>query len=265
MSMSIRDEKTRQGIQSIEVGGRLLEALAYAPNALMLRDLAAASEMAPAKAYRYLVSLIRMGLVEQEPETGRYTLGAFSLQLGLSALARLEPVALATPMLRDLGESLGQTVAIAVWGNQGATIVRWFGSDTPVSASLRLGSVMPLSRSATGRAFLTFLPKETTARFLRQELADNRRHGLSPVSADELEPSIRRTLRDGIARTSDFLPGIGGMAAPVFDSSSSMTVALVALGYKSTFDLSLKGPIAAGLLGLAQRLSRRLGFDRDVA
>lgn len=263
--MNLKQEKTRQGIQSIEVGGRLLEALAYAPHSLMLRDLAAAADMAPAKAYRYLVSFIRIGLVEQERDTGRYTLGAFSLQLGLSALARMEPVTLATSILRDLGEAIGQTVAIAVWGNQGATIVRWFGSDTPVSASLRLGSVMPLSRSATGRAFLTFLPRETTARFLKQELAGNRRLGLSPVSTEELEPCIQRTLRDGIARTSDFIPGISGMAVPVFDYNGSMTLALVALGYKSTFDGSLNGTIATNILDIARQLSRRLGFDRSAA
>jgi DNA-binding IclR family transcriptional regulator len=263
--VSIKEEKTRQGIQSIEVGGRVLEALAYAPHPLMLRDLAAAADMAPAKAYRYLVSFIRMGLAEQERETGRYTLGPFALQLGLSALARMEPVALATPILRDLGEAIGQTVAIAVWGNQGATIVRWFGSDTPVSASLRLGSVMPLSRSATGRAFLTFLPRKTTAQFLERELANNRRLGLNPASVEEVEPSIQRTRRDGIARTSDFLPGIAGMAAPVFDYNGSMTLALIALGYKSTFDISLSGPIATRVRDLARQLSRRLGFDRSAA
>jgi DNA-binding IclR family transcriptional regulator len=263
--LNVKQEKIPQGIQSIEVGGRLLEALAYASHSLKLRDLAAAADMAPAKAYRYLVSFIRMGLVEQERETGRYTLGAFSLQLGLSALARLDPVTRATPILRNLGEALGQTVAIAVWGNQGATIVRWFGSDTPVSASLRLGSVMPLSRSATGGAFLAFLPRETTARLLEQELAENRRLGLVPAVVEDVEPWIRQTLRDGLAHTSGFIPGISGMAAPVFDYNGSMTLALIALGYAGTFDMSLDGPIAMSLLESAQRLSHRLGFDRNAA
>lgn len=263
--MKLKQEKTQQGIQSIEVGGRLLETLARAPRSLFLRDLAAAAEMAPAKAHRYLVSFIRMGLVEQERETGRYTLGAFSLQLGLSALARMEPVTLATPVLRDLGEALGQTVAIAVWGNQGPTIVRWFGSDTPVSASLRLGSVMPLTRSATGGAFLAFLPREATTELVRQELADNNRLGLEPGSLEEIEPWLQQTRRHGLARTSDFIPGISGMAAPVFDYNGSMTLALIALGYTSAFDMSLKRPIARSLLDLAEQLSRRSGFERSAA
>jgi DNA-binding IclR family transcriptional regulator len=263
--MNLKQEKIRQGIQSIEVGARLLEALVSAPRALMLRDLAAAADMAPAKAYRYLVSFMRVGLVEQESETGRYTLGAFSLQLGLSSLARMEPVTLATPILRDLGERIRQTVAIAVWGNQGATIVRWFGSNTPVSAGLRLGSVMPLTRSATGAAFLAFLPEATTIDVLRKELADNNRFGLSPASAEEIEPWLRQTRRHGLARTSDFIPGISGMAAPVFDCNGSMALALIALGYTSAFDMTLNGPIAMSVLDIARQLSWRLGFARSAA
>ena len=143
--MSADTKEDQQGIQSIEVGARLLEALARSRGSMMLRDLAAAADMAPAKAHRYLVSFGRMGLVEQHPETGRYDLGAFALHLGLSALGRLEPLELATPLLESLGDEIGQTVAAAVWGTHGATIVRWRGSEAPVTASLRVGSVMPLS------------------------------------------------------------------------------------------------------------------------
>ena len=263
--MNLEQQRAQQGIQSIEVGVRLLEALVQARRSLMLRDLAAAAKMPPAKAHRYLVSFLRMGLVQQEHGTGRYELGPFALQLGLSALGRMEPVTLATPILRDLGEAIGQTVAIAVWGNQGPTIVRWFGTDTPVSASLRLGSVLPLTRSATGCAFLSFLPKETTARTLEKELADNRRLGLSPAAIEEIEPWIRRTRLEGLARTSDFIPGISGMAAPVFDYNDSMALALIALGYASAFDSTLDGPVSTRLLEVSRQLSRRLGHDRNAA
>uniref|UniRef100_UPI00201689B3 helix-turn-helix domain-containing protein n=1 Tax=Pandoraea sp. PE-S2R-1 TaxID=1986994 RepID=UPI00201689B3 len=47
------EEKTRSGIQSIEVGFRLIEVLTEASNAMMLRDLAHAAGMNPAKAHRY--------------------------------------------------------------------------------------------------------------------------------------------------------------------------------------------------------------------
>jgi DNA-binding IclR family transcriptional regulator len=45
-------DKERAGIQSVEVGFGLLQALGRAPGALMLKDLAAAAGMGPAKAHR---------------------------------------------------------------------------------------------------------------------------------------------------------------------------------------------------------------------
>lgn len=256
--MSARKTKSQQGISSIEVGARLLQALAAAHRPQMLRDLAAAAQMPAAKAHRYLVSFMRMGLVEQQTETGLYDLGHFALDLGLSAIARLEPVSLAAPALAELREEIGQTVALAVWANHGATIVRWLGADTPVSASLRVGAVMPLTRSATGQVFLSFLPSETTAPFLNKELAEQSRLGLSPDTRDAVDQIVAQTRQRGFARTSDFIPGIAGIAAPVFDHSGALTLGLVALGYSKPFEASMEA-IAGATVRKAQQLSRRLG------
>jgi DNA-binding IclR family transcriptional regulator len=251
---------SRHGIQSIEVGARLLEALAQARSSMMLRDLAAAAHMPPAKAHRYLVSFARMGLIEQHAETGRYDLGPFALQLGLSALARIEPLEVASPLVRALGDAIGQTVALAVWGNQGATIVRWFGVDAPVTASLRVGSVLPLTRSATGGAFLAFQHERTTARLLKRELTDNARLRLKPTSVQAVNAWVKQTRRNGIARTSDFIRGISGVAAPVFSATGAVTLAVVALGYSATFDLTLQGSVVRAVKDCARALSRRLGY-----
>jgi DNA-binding IclR family transcriptional regulator len=224
----------------------------------MLRDLAAEAQMPPAKAHRYLVSFARMGLVEQQAETGLYDLGSFALEIGLSALARLEPVTLAAPVLAELREVTGQTVALAVWANHGPTIVRWLGADTPVSASLRTGAVMPLTRSATGQAFLAFLPQETTAPWIKKELADNHRQGLTPTGRDEVDQLITQIRRRGFARTNEFIPGISGMAAPVFDHSGAPALALVVVGYSKPFE-ALAEPISAALKDRAELRSRRLG------
>jgi DNA-binding IclR family transcriptional regulator len=263
--VSSDDKDDQQGIQSIEVGGRLLEALAQSRSAMMLRDLAAAAEMPAAKAHRYLVSFARMGLVEQHEQSGRYDLGPFALRLGLSALGRLEPLELAGPLVRSLGESIGQTVAIAVWGSHGATIVRWFGPDAPVAASLRVGSVMPLTRSATGGVFLTFLPERMTAEPLRKELAENARLHLQPGTRKAVEDWVKQSRRNGVVRTSHFIPGISGAAAPVFDSSGALALAIVALGYTAAFDQSLQGPLVRALKECAGTLSERLGYSADVS
>lgn len=60
--------------------------LAEAAKPLTLRDLAAGVGMTSAKAHPYLVSFIRVGLVQQDRITGQYELGPFALQMGLVSL-----------------------------------------------------------------------------------------------------------------------------------------------------------------------------------
>ena len=254
---------SQQGVESIEVGGRLLAALARAGSAMMLRDLAAAAGMAPAKAHRYLVSLARLGLVEQRADSGHYDVGPFAVQLGLAGLARLDPLRIALAELDGLRDALGHTVALAVWGNHGPTIVRWLESNAPVSASLRTGAVMPLTRSATGRLFLAYLPEAAWTDTLKAELVANRRHGLEPTTAAQARELIEQTRRHGLGRVNgDLVAGISSLAAPVFDANGSLVLGVIALGYRASFDAAWAGPVAGALREFARSVSARLGADQ---
>src|SRR5512140_1094709 len=117
--MARQAPRLQQGIQSIEVGNELLVVLTNASQPLTLKDLAARSRMSAPKAHRYLVSYARLGLVEQEADTGRYGLGEFALRLGLAALGRLDPVTAAAGVTRELAEAIDQTVAVAIWATHG--------------------------------------------------------------------------------------------------------------------------------------------------
>jgi DNA-binding IclR family transcriptional regulator len=110
----------QRGIQSVEVGGELLRVLTEHGEPMMLRDLASGAGMPPAKAHPYLVSFVRLGLVEQDRATGRYELGSMALQMGLASMRRLEPVRIATEAITELVLRIGQTVAIAVLGQSRA-------------------------------------------------------------------------------------------------------------------------------------------------
>jgi DNA-binding IclR family transcriptional regulator len=258
--MARKGPRLQQGIQSIEVGHELLVVLAAAPRPLTLKDLAAGARMSAPKAHRYLVSYMRLGLVEQEADTGRYGLGEFALRLGLAALGRLDPVTAAASVMRDLADEIDQTVAVAIWANQGATFVRWVGVDSPVSATLRVGSVMPLSRSATGLLFLAHLPERRWSGLLKAELASNIRQRFGPQSQTELEPVLERIRTQGYSRTNEFIPGITGIAAPVFGFDDTLALALVTLGYSVGFEAQ-EAKIRAALQRCAKQLSRRLGSE----
>jgi len=255
-------EKERAGIQSVEVGFALLQGLARARAPLMLKEVAASAEMSAAKAHRYLVSFQRLGLVTQDSRTSRYDLGPASLKLGLAALTRLDPVRLARERMPALLESLQHTVALAVWGNHGPTVVHWEESAQSVTANLRLGDVMPLLSSATGRCFAAYLPSETTQRMLEVEMQRAAQIGRSdlPLTPDGVRAMLAEVRTQGTARVVDtLLPGIVAFCTPVFDSSGHIVMGITTLGSVATFDPAYGGAIDAPLRATAQQLSADLG------
>ncbi|CAB3662610.1 IclR family transcriptional regulator [Paraburkholderia rhynchosiae] len=261
------EEKLRSGIQSIEVGFRLLDVLTHEPRAMMLRDLAQRAGMSPAKAHRYLVSFLRLGVVAQDPLSGRYELGGFALQLGLARLARVDGVKLARIALAELRDRLDLTVGIAVWGNQGPTMVHWMESSHPAKASLKLGDVMPLLSSATGLLFAAYLPAGKTAAMLERELAelaDTRRssHIGVPRTREEVERALAEVREREAARVEGMLlPTIHAFSMPVFDSTGELSLGLVALGHEGAFDIRWGGEIDTALRECAQKLSYELGYS----
>jgi DNA-binding IclR family transcriptional regulator len=266
----------RAGIQSVEVGFELLNALALAPGALMLRDLAAAAGMSAAKAHRYLVSFQRMGLVMQDPLSTRYDLGPAALRLGLASLSRLDGVRLARERMPELLMRTGHTVAIAVWGNQGPTMVHWAEAPQTVPVTLRLGDVMPLLTSATGRCFATFMDgagrdAQRIAPMIRAELALLKKlppGGPMAQDVPRTPQAVQALLEDarqhGMARViHSLLPGVAGFCAPVFDAQGHLALGLVVLGSVATLDTGWDSGPACALRACAQQLSADLGHRRS--
>ena len=259
-------EDDRAGIQSVEVGFALLDVLSRASGALMLKDLAAEAGMSAAKAHRYLVSFQRLQLVIQDGRSGRYDLGPAALQLGLASLSRLDAVRLARERVPQLLEQLGHTVALAVWGNRGPTLVHWEEAPLNVTANLRLGDVMPLLSSATGRCFAAYLPREKTQPLIAEELAraPKRKTADLPLTSTEADALFAAVREHGCARVVDsLLPGISAFCAPVFDSSRHLVMGITTLGASATFDAQWQGRIHTVLQAAAQQLSSDLGYRRE--
>jgi DNA-binding IclR family transcriptional regulator len=254
--------KSQVGIQSVEVGFALIDALTKSQGAMMLRDLAQAAGMSPAKAHRYLVSYQRLGLVQQDGGSTRYDLGPAALKLGLASLSRLDAVALARSRMDALMDEIGHTVAIAVWGNHGPVIVHWQEPARAVTVNLRLGDVMPLLGSATGRCFAAFASQALVQPLLKAEIAQlgkGARAGM-PRDANEAQGMLNETRKRGMGRVVDtLLPGISGLAVPVWDAGDRICLSLVSLGASASFDADNSGAIATALRQCSAQLSSELG------
>ena len=248
-------EKRQQGVQSVEIGLGLARALARHGPAMSLKDLAAAARMAPAKAHRYLVSLIRAGIVDQEPASGKYRLGPAAIEIGMAALSTADVLRSGAEIILELRDAIDETVFIALWSERGPVIVRWEESSRPVAVNVRPGSIMPLVRSATGRIFAAFMPEKIVKPMIDDELA------AKPALEDNWDKVLAATRRTGIGRVEgQMMAGVSGLAAPVFDHQGKLVAAVASMGTDRNFDARLDGKIVPALRSAAEELSRRLGY-----
>jgi len=269
--MAADSDRAQRGIQSIEVGGQLLRALVHHGRPMALKDLAREAEMSAAKAHPYMVSFGRLGLIEQDRTTGHYLLGPLALQLGLISLQQANPVHIATPLIAELAQQIGHTVAIAVWGDRGATIVRIAESPAPLHVNMRHGTVFSLTHTASGRLFGAYLDPEAVRGLLEQErqreqkgAAQPPQRGMPPAQRLPGWPAFEAQLHEvrahGLSRSEgEILPGISAMSAPVFDSTGAIVLAVTAIGPAAIFDTRWDGEIAVALKACADQVSQRLG------
>lgn len=254
------EAKGSLGIQSVEIGMTVLTALSREPRPLSLAGAARLCGMPRTKAHRYLTSLERAGYVEREPGTGHYRLGANSVQLGLAALAQLDFSRLGSEMLPAICRDVGETVFVTIWGQHGATIVRWEETGQPIAVNVRVGSTMPLLQSATGRVFGAFLAGEAIRPFLKAELAAGLGRPLGILTEAAAEAMFADVHKAGLGRASgSFLASIGAVAVPVFGEAGKLAGTITSLGLIGTFADTEGGHVVRSLRRWSARLSARLG------
>jgi DNA-binding IclR family transcriptional regulator len=256
------ERERRQRVQSAQTGMAVLKGLARLGGRASLTGLAAYVGESPAKVHRYLVSLIEEGLVVQDTGTQQYLLGAEAMLIGVAAMRQADPVRIAEPALVRLREELEVTAFVAVMGNMGPTIIRFEEPGLPVTVNARVGSVMSLLWSSTGRVFLGLLNDARVLALAEAELAHadaTLRAQLDPADPiGELRRGVQAVRCASVRDTN--LKGISAVSAPLFDHAGKLCAVLTALGATGGFDASLDGPIGVALRRESAAASALLGY-----
>jgi DNA-binding IclR family transcriptional regulator len=227
------------GIQSVELGLALFDCLARHGAPCGLSDLARQAGMHRAKAYRYLVSLVRTGWVQQDPQSGLYEVGPALRDLAVSWLMHQDPIQLASAEARSLARSVGVTCFVAVWGQGGATAIRVCQPGQGVAISVAEGALFDLKSSATGRIFAAWQspPGRVLPAAWRRDI---RARGLAVVEGEHVA-------------------GINALSVPVLDAHGQLVLALTLVGPATALQADPQGPLAGALRAAGQRVTTALG------
>lgn len=196
----------------------LLQLLGEGPAYQQLTDIAERSGLSLPTVHRLLRSLIFAGLVEQDPHSARYGLGAELVRLSQRYLGRLPVLAALSPYLMPVRDALGVSVHVALYTRGWVTYVdRAEGLDGGLYRDPHRVAVA--LRTAPGRLLAA------RADDAGWELA------LTQVSGDERAEAVARRAswcRAGHLTLPDSDSGSVDVAVPILDDADGAAAALVA-------------------------------------
>jgi IclR family transcriptional regulator, acetate operon repressor len=247
-------------VQSVDRAISILQVLAR-QGATGVTEIAAELGMHKSTAFRLLATLDARGLVEQNAERGRYQLGYGVVQLAAGATKAGEPSLIGLPVCRELAETVGETVNVAVhdgrWvvsvdqviGSAAVTTVDWVGQRSPVHAT------------SAGRVFLAHLPPDQLDAVLAEDLERYTPHTVvDPVVLRQQLGPVRD--RGFAATVEEHQLGLAAVAAPIRSIDGGVVAALTVSGPTFRVNEETIPGLAARVLTAADEISRRSGHPK---
>ena len=249
----VDDDINRQGVKSVEVAARILQALIAREISLPLKELSRETRLPAAKLHRYLTSLIRARLVRQDPKTRLYQLGAFAMELGAAAMHSSEAMTDAVRKQRELRDVLDETVSLTIWSVEGPIVIHVEESSRAVLMTVRTGTLLPICATAAGIVFAAFLPFQLTGILIALEIespsGENQPIVATGPEMEQLKRSVRKAMY--FVNKGHLLAGVAAIATPLFDHSGRMIGALSVVGRQSHFTPAREALVISHLLRIA--------------
>jgi IclR family transcriptional regulator, KDG regulon repressor len=258
--MALKPKHDVKLINSLARGTKILRLLADADIPMGVTDVAERLRVDPSTAYRLLATLEVSGLVQQEPDSKKYSLGYGVLEIAFSLLRRLSVVALADPYLRSIATLTGESTHVAVLDGARAVFVGRQSGAGILRVETTIGSSEPAYCTAVGKALLADFSESDLHRLFATEPM-TRYTPQTITTIDGLAGELERIRRNGYAYDEEELhPGVRCLAAPIRDHRSRVVAAL-GLSMPATRLTREHMPELVGhIAGAAENVSAQLGY-----
>lgn len=247
------------GTETVDLSLRMLEHLAGAVEPVGVSELARKFGSSKATVYRHLQALARYGFVRQDPGTMRYDAGVKLMILGERVRERFDVLAVARDEMAALREECGQPVTLSALVDEQVVVLEVLQGRQIVNFGTQPGTVLDLHASAHGKVSLAFGPPALLDRCLAKPLKAWTPQTICTRAG--LERAVAQVKARGWATApNQVLPGVNGLAAPIFNHLGRYAGALAIAGSIQHIPATPPQEQIAAVLGAAQRVSRKLGW-----
>ena len=179
--------------------------------------------------HRLLATLEARRFLLRDKSSGTYRLGFQLVELASVVLGDADLLRWAGPHVQRLAVACGETVDLAALDEDHVVYLQVVESPQRLKIAAAVGQRLPAYCTATGKAFLAFLPDDHVARVLEAERV--RHTDTTIVNLDDLRRDLAATRRRGFAISEqEFEPAVNAVAAPILDGSAHPVGAIAIVG-----------------------------------
>jgi IclR family transcriptional regulator, acetate operon repressor len=255
MTKPVRDARF---INSLSRGVEILRLLAQSDVPMGVTDVADRLSVDPSTAYRLLATLERGGLVSQDHDSKKYSVGYGVLEIANALLRKLSVVDASDPFLRSIAAQTRESTHVAVLDGPSAVFVARQSGAGILRVETTVGASEPAYCTAVGKALLADHSERDLRLVYAEPLMRYTPHTITSVA--DLAVELERVRRNGYAFDDEELhPGVRCLAAPVRDHRGRIVAAFGVSMPATRLTRDLIPTLARDICGAADAISAQLG------
>ncbi len=222
-------------------------------------EIAEAVGLHKATTHRILTTLLKYGFIERSTNGSQYKLGMQCLDLGSKVLRRINLRREALPLIRQLSESIDETVDLSIMDQNMVLCVEMIPSSHTLTIAATVGKKLPAYCTAGGKLFLAHFTPDRLEEYLLEPRHQYTAH--TNTNPEGLRNELNKVLSTGYAFDEQEMElGVRAVAAPIFDQQKKMVGSLSIPGPVSRLTNEHMAEIIPVLLQTTREISRRLGY-----
>ncbi len=263
-------------VRSVERALDILLCFSTEKPALSLTHIAEQVGMHKSTTHRLLSTLEAKRFIVRDKSTGLFRLGFLTVEMASIVLQDNHIQRWALPYLQQLSAMSGETVDLAVLDNDHVVYLQVVESLQRVKIAAAVGERLPVYCTATGKAFLAYMPVSAVTRILTGEMPKYTECTL--VTPEDLHQELLTVRRRGFAISSqEYEHDINAVAAPILSSTGDpiAVIAIVGPSYRLTQECMLRfGPAIqdtaaaiakeVGMAALSVMIPQKSEYQSDI-
>ena len=252
------------GIQSIERANNILNLFSARRVQIGISEMSREMGLSSPTIHGIVRTLLECGLLHQDPETKKYSLGLKTYELGHIYLGGSKVYQVGAAPAYRLLKQTGLPTRLAMWDKNSVVVLINIFPSSDTFQYFNMGPRVPAYCSAMGKAILASLPNDELSSYLKQTT-------LTPVTSrtinnkELLFKDLEKTkLRGYSFERGEIVQDIACVGAPIFDSTNHVVASIGLSGHPEIFNSDKLSEVTKELIETAKEISHSLGYHGPI-